>query len=994
MIEPTNAAAGWVGKGVLRKEDEPLLTGRGRYMDDLEPVAGMRHAAILRSPHPHARILRIDTSRAEQLAGVIGVVTGAEIAKVAGPIPSVVKARMKFNVCAFDKVRYMGEPVAVVVAENRYIAEDALELIEVDYEPLQGVAFLEDAIAPGAPLLYEEAGSNIAQERTFRYGDPDGAFTGAARVFRHEYRYPRSIATPMETYGVIANFEPHPGRYTVWANFQGPFVLQPLMAASLNVSGNRLRVITPPNSGGSFGTKQALFAYMVLISAVSRLVGVPVKWSEDRLEHLMASTSATDRIGSVEGAFASDGELLGLRFRNVVNLGAYIRAPEPASVYRMHSTSNGAYRVKNIAIENVLAVTNRMPAGLNRGYGGPQFYFALERIMEMAARGLGIDAAEIRRRNLVRRDEFPYVCPAGSVLDSGDYARCLDEALRLADYPALLKRREEARQSGKLFGIGFAVGVEPSGSNMAYVGLAQTAEQRSRAEPKSGGNASATISIDPSGSVSVQLDSTPNGQGHATVAAQIVAAELGLDPDDIDVSTELDTRSTAWSIASGNYSNRFASAVSGAILVCAQKMADKLKAMAAEEFKVPAAGIELSGGSARAKDPARAIAIGRLAARAHWNPAGMPGNVSAGLYESVVLDAPTLTSPDDQDRVASAMTYGFVADLAAIELDRSTGRVEIVKYVSVHDVGTILNPMIVEGQIHGGFAHGLGAALFEELVHDRSGNFVSGTFAEYLCPTAPEMPELTIGHVSTPSPANRTGAKGMGDGSSMLAPAALANAAADALGREDIELPLSLNRIWELANGAALTRTGTYAVTPKAEGDKALGAGALEGEGNVDLDIAPAEVWRRLLDAEVLAAVIPGCRTMQQTGPDTFEAEVAIGVGGIRGVYAASIRVAERREARSLRMDFRARGRLGHGRGSAWVELAPEDAGTRLAYRYAADVGGTVAAVGSRMLGAVTRVVIGQFFKAFEQYGRTGAPQGRRGWLDAVWDWIKGVFGR
>ena len=988
MTAVMDATAGWVGKSVPRREDEPLLTGRGRFIDDLEPVAGLRHAAILRSPHPHARILKIDASRAEQLAGVIGVVTGAQIAQVAGPIPSVVKARMKFHVCAFDKVRYMGEPVAVVVAESRYVAEDALDLIEVDYEPLQGVAFLEDAIAPGAPLLFEEAGSNIAQERKFKYGDPDGAFAGAHRVFRHEYRFPRSIATPMETYGVIANFEPHPERYTVWANFQGPFVLQPLMAASLSVPGNRLRIITPPNSGGSFGIKQAVFAYMVLMAAVSRLLGVPVKWTEDRLEHLMASSSAADRIGSVEGAFSKEGELLGLRYRNIVNLGAYVRAPEPASVYRMHSTSNGAYRVKNIAVENVLAVTNRMPAGLNRGYGGPQFYFALERIMEIAARGLGLDAAEIRRRNLVRADEFPYACPAGSVLDSGDYRRCLDEALRLGDYPALLARRERARASGKLFGIGFAVGVEPSGSNMAYVGLAQTPEQRSRAEPKSGANASATIAIDPSGTVSVQIDSTPNGQGHATVCAQLVAQELGLRPEDIDVITETDTRTSAWSIASGNYSNRFAAAVTSAVQVCAQQVAGKLKAMAADDLDVPAAEIELAGGSARVKaDPGRAIAVGRLAARAHWNPAGMPGTVSAGLYESVVLDAPMLTSPDDADRVSSAMTYGFVADLVAVEIDRATGRVDIVKYASVHDVGTMLNPMIVEGQIHGGFAHGLGAALYEELVHDRSGNFVSGTFAEYLCPTAPEMPELTIGHVSTPSPANRTGAKGMGDGSSMLAPAALANAAADALEREDIELPLSLNRVWELANAQSLTRTGTYAAKTGKDrtGEDNVPRGGLEGEGQVELDIAPREVWRRMLDADVLAAVIPGCRKMAKFGADGFEAEVAIGVGGIRGIYTATIVVAERREPHALRMDFRARGRLGHGRGSAWVELVPHGTGTRLAYRYSADVGGTVAAVGSRMLGSVTRVLIGKFFKAFEQYGKTGARRG-------LWAWLKDLF--
>ena len=429
----------------------------------------------------------------------------------------------------------------------------------------------------------------------------------------------------METYGVVANFEPHPDRYTIWSNFQGPFVLQPLMAAALNVPSNRVRIITPPDSGGSFGIKQAVYAYMVLMAAVSRLVGVPVKWTEDRLEHLMASSSATDRLGEVEAAFTTEGELTGLRFRNVVNLGAYIRAPEPASVYRMHSTSNGPYRVKNIAVENVLVVTNRMPAGLNRGYGGPQFYFALERLMDIAARGLGIDPVELRRRNVVRSYEFPYECPAGSVLDSGDYDACIREVLRLADYPALLQRRERARAEGKLFGIGVAVGVEPSGSNMGYVGLAQTPEQRSIAEPKSGANASVTIAMDPGGSVTVQLDSTPNGQGHATVAAQIVAQELGLTPDGVDVITEADTRVMAWSIASGNYSNRFAASVTSAVMLGARRIGEKLKQIAAEELGGSAAAIELANGVARViADPQRSIGVGRLAARAHWDPAGMP----------------------------------------------------------------------------------------------------------------------------------------------------------------------------------------------------------------------------------------------------------------------------------------------------------------------------------------------------------------------------------
>jgi 2-furoyl-CoA dehydrogenase large subunit len=791
----------WIGAAVERKEDERLLTGRGRYMDDLEPVAGLRHAAILRSRHPHARIRGIDTTAAKQLRGVVGVVTGAEISAVAGVIPSVVRSKIRYRVCATTKARYAGEPVAVVVADNRYIAEDALELIEVDYDPLPGVAWLEDAVRPDAALLFEEAGTNVAQTRRFAYGDPDAAFASAAHTFRYEYRYPRSIATPMETYGVIANFEPRPDRYTLWSNFQGPFVLQPLMAAALNVSGNRVRIITPLDSGGSFGLKQAVYSYMVLMAAVSRLLGVPVKWTEDRLEHLIASSSATDRVGEVEAAFTSEGELTGLRFGNVVNLGAYIRAPEPASVYRMHSTSNGPYRVKNIAVENALVVTNRVPAGLNRGYGGPQFYFALERIMDIAARGLRIDPVELRRRNLVREDEFPYQCPAGSVLDSGDYDSCIREVLRLADYAALLQRRERARAEGKLFGIGMAVGVEPSGSNMAYVGLAQTPEQRGNAEPKSGANASVTIAMDPGGGVMVQLDSTPNGQGHATVAAQIVAQELGLAPEGIDVITEADTRGMAWSIASGNYSNRFAASVTSAVMLGARRIGVKLKLIAAEEFGVPAAAIELADGVARVvADQQRSIGVGRLAARAHWHPAGMPMGMEAGMHETVVLDAPSLTAPDATDRVASALTYGFVADLAAIEIDRATGRLDVVQYVSVHDVGTMLNPKIVDGQVQGGFAHGLGAALLEELIHDREGNFLTGSFADYLCPTAPEMPVLHIGHISTPSPHNLTGAKGMGDGSSMLAPAALANAAADALGREDIELPLTLNRVWALVN--------------------------------------------------------------------------------------------------------------------------------------------------------------------------------------------------
>lgn len=917
---------------------------------------------------------------------MLDVVTGSDLAALIGPIPSVVKAPFPYYPIAVERARYVGEPVAVVVAESRYVAEDACDLIEVEYDILPAAADLASAMAENAPLVHEQAGSNVISRRSFRYGDPDGAFAAADRIFQFSYSYPRYASTPMETFGVIANFEHAPDRYTVWSNFQGPFVLQPLMAGALRVPGHRLRLITPPNSGGSFGIKQAIASYIVLLAAVSRKIGMPVKWIEDRAEHLTAASASSDRIGTVSAAFSSDGDLKALHFHNAANMGAYIRAPEPASLYRMHAASNGCYRVQHIVVDNELVVTNRTPVGLNRGYGGPQFYFALERIMEIAARGLNIDAAELRRRNFVPADAFPYRTPAGAVFDAGDYDAALNALLRIADYERLKRRREEARRNGKLYGIGFAAGVEPSGSNMAYVSLAQTAQDRARADRKSGANASATISVDPGGQVTVRLCSTPNGQGHATVAAQIVADALGLQPEEIDVVTEIDTLTSAWSIASGNYSNRFASIVVDAIAKSSGQVARKVRLLAAEALEESPDAIELADGYARVRGKSnKGLPFRKVCARAHWDPAGLPGDTVPGIHETAVVSPPVLGSPDDKDRIASATTFGFVIDLAAIEIDRETGSIRIDKYASVHDVGTQLNPRIVEGQIHGGFVHGLGAALLEELVYDERGNFQSGTFADYLCPTAVEVPPVAIGHVETISPTNTLGAKGMGDGSSMLTPAALANAVADALGRDDIVLPLTLQRVWSLANGREPKRT-TSAAPVRAR--QRTAAGALTGEGEVVLSAPPHEVWRCLVDARELAAIVPGCQDLKQDGPDSYAARVLIGVAGIRGTYDARIALHDKREDKSVRLVGKASGALGFGSGSGWVTLAPEaDGRTRLIYRYEADVGGKVAAVGQRMLGTVTRVLIAQFFRALERRFAPRGAGGRASWLSRLLHW-------
>jgi len=967
---------------VPRKEDEALLTGRARFIDDLTPVAGIRFAAILRSQHPHARIVNIDISHALKLPGIRDVVTGKDIATFIGPVPSVVKAPIAYYPIAIDCARYVGEPVAVVVADSRYIAEDACELIDVEYEVLAAVADLKSAMAPDAPVIYDKVGSNIVNRRSFRYGDPDKAFSEADRVFDLSYSYPRYASTPMETFGVIAHFERAPDRFTVWSNFQGPFVIQPLMAGALRVPGNKLRLITPPSSGGSFGIKQAILSYIILLAAVSRKTGLPVKWIEDRAEHLTAATASSDRLGEISAAFRNDGKLIGLRFKNVANMGAYIRAPEPASLYRMHAASNGCYDVQNIAVDNQIVVTNRTPVGLNRGYGGPQFYFALERIMEIAARGLGIDVAELRRRNFIPAHAFPYQAPAGAVFDAGNYDEALSELLRLADYEALKLRRDEARNAGRLFGIGIAAGVEPSGSNMAYVSLAQTVEERSKGDRKSGANASAVISVDPSGQVTLHLDSTPNGQGHATVAAQIVADALGLKPADIEVVTELDTLTSAWSIASGNYSNRFAAIVVGAIAQSAQQVATKLKLLASELLDVKPEDVDLYEGYARVRGGSnKGVSFRKVAARAHWDPSHLPEGCSPGLVETAIVSPRILGSPGDDDRIASAATFGFVIDLAAIEIDPKSGALRIDKYVSVHDVGTQLNPKIVEGQVRGGFVHGLGAALFEELAYDERGNFLSGTFADYLCPTAVEVPTVDIGHVETVTPVNSLGAKGMGDGSSMLTPVAIANAVADALGRDDISLPLTLQRVWDLANGRdpAMKRPSK---APEGMAQAPIGKGALTGSGEVILSAPVDEVWRRLIDPNELAAIVPGCQSLKQDGPDRYSAQVIIGVAGIRGTYDAHIEMRDKQEPNSVRLVGKASGALGFGAGSGLVTLRAEpDGRTRLQYQYEADVGGKLAAVGQRMLGTVTRYVIGQFFSALEWRIAPQRATGWRGWL-------------
>jgi 2-furoyl-CoA dehydrogenase large subunit len=651
--------------------------------------------------------------------------------------------------------------------------------------------------------LHDGLSSNLASERSFRYGDPEGAFAAAAHIVSVSTRYPRNSCTPIETYGLVAEYDPGEDAYDILSNFMGPFSLHAVMARALKVSGNRLRLRTPPDSGGSFGVKQGVFPYIVLMGVAARYTGRPVKWIEDRLEHLTASVSATNRVTTLEAAVDADGRVRALRWDQVEDVGAHIRAPEPATLYRMHGNLTGAYDIRNVAVRNRVVLTNKTPTGLNRGFGGPQVYYALERLMQRIAVELKFDPVDVLRKNLVPADAFPYRTATGGLLDSGNYQLALDTALADGAFDDLRRRRDQVRADGRIYGIGCVAVVEPSVSNMGYITTALTPEERRKAGPKNGAQATATIALDPLGSVTVHVASVPQGQGHRTVISQIVADALGLKPTDIRVVAELDTARDAWSIASGNYSSRFAAAVGGAAHLAANKIKAKLARIAAAQLNVSADDVEFAGGKARARgNPDNAVAFSRLAAVSHWSP-GMVPEEDQALRETAFWTPPELTAPNEADEVNSSLCHGFIFDFCGVEIDRVTGAVRIDKYVTMHDCGRVLHPGMVAGQITGGFAHAVGAALYEEYVYAPDGSFLTGTFADYLVPTAMEVPAPLILHVETPSPLTPLGTKGVGEGNCMSTPACLGNAVADALGIAAIDLPLTPAKIAAHLRGAA-----------------------------------------------------------------------------------------------------------------------------------------------------------------------------------------------
>jgi 2-furoyl-CoA dehydrogenase large subunit len=792
----------YIGVPVPRFEDLRLITGQGTFIDDFPTPPNLHYAAIVRSPYAHARIKSIDVSEALKVPGVRAVITGQDIKDMVNPFPHAIRSKVRYYPLAIDKVRFVGEPVAVVVAKDRFTAEDAMSLVQVDYEPLPTVVDPLKAMEEEAPILHEEVGSNVIWHRTYRFGDPELAFERADKVVRTTIRVNRFTIPPLEPYGIMASYDSASGILTEWCNFQGPFTFYYITARALRLTEDRFRVVVPKDIGGGYGAKTGMFHYMALIGVVAMLTRVPVKWIETRTEHFIGSTRAAGRVATFELAVTKDGTITALRAKIVDDVGAYPRSPEPGHLLRQLGNFVGPYRIKHVAIEARSVVTNTVPTSPIRGFGGQHLYFPLEKLVHKAAKELGMDPAEIRLKNFIQPGEFPYETPTGGIYDSGNYPAVFRRMLELIDYWKTKEEIEKAQKEGRLLGLGIAVGIDPSTSNMGYLDTATPPEERKKSTflPKSGGQHTAIVKIEPMGRAIVQIDSCPQGQGHETAIAQIVASVLGVKLEDVRVVAGVDTHRNPWSVSAGTYSSRFGSVGVSAVYSAAMKVRKKMLKVASLLLNVPPEELEVGDGKVYVRDdPSRSVSIRRIAGSIHWNPGGLMLEEDKTLYAATTYHIPTLRPPGLDDRTNSSGTYGFIADAILVEVDPETGMTKILKYVSVHDPGTVINPGIVEQQCIGAAHQAIEQSLFQELVYNEDGQPMATNFGDYYVNTAKEAINLVLDHVSTKSPFTLLGSKGVGESNNETAPAAIALAIEDALRRWNIEvneLPITPERLW------------------------------------------------------------------------------------------------------------------------------------------------------------------------------------------------------
>ncbi|HEY3057365.1 MAG TPA: xanthine dehydrogenase family protein molybdopterin-binding subunit [Chloroflexota bacterium] len=761
----------YLGRSVRRREDAALLTGRGRFVDDLT-LPDTVHLQFARSPHAHARITRLDTTVARQLPGVVSVLTAQDLTTLPD-MPLNQRARSMTvppnPILARDTVNAVGAPVAAVVAETRALAEDAAAAIEIDYEPLPGISDAEAALAPDAPRAWQALEGNLVFTNQRAGGDPDRAFADAEHVVAVDIFSPRLAGAAIEPRAVLVAPEPMGDGLTIWVSAQSPFRVRTPLSRLLGIAENRIRVITP-DVGGAFGVKNNVYREYAVAALLALRLKRPVKWVATRGDEFVAMQQGRDMRIGVQLAVTGDGTFSGLKVRNVANVGAYLQPAGVGPAGRPLTQSPGCYRIPNVAVEIAGVVTNTTGTGPYRGAGRPESVLLIERVVDAAARQLALDPVVIRRRNFVSEDAFPHTNALGAVYDSGNYSRALDRVLELGDWPALLEQRAAARQRGEIMGVGLATFIEPSAG---------------------AGFESGIVRIEATGKVTAITGSSAHGQGHETAFAQVVADRLGVPMDDV-VVLHGDTHGVPQAV--GTFGSRSAALGGSALVLASERVLAKARRMAAHLLEAATEDVDLhDGGFSIAGAPDRRVGWVDLASAA-YSTLNLPDGDEPGL------EATAFFTPE-------AEVYGFGAHIAVVRVERDTGHVRLERLICVDDCGRVLNPLLVEGQVVGGIAQGLGQALLEQVVFDAGGQVLSASLGDYAMPRAVDMPgldALVLAHTVTPSPWNPLGVKGVGESGTVGAPAAIVNAVVDALapfGVTHVDMPFTSEKVWRLING-------------------------------------------------------------------------------------------------------------------------------------------------------------------------------------------------
>jgi CO/xanthine dehydrogenase Mo-binding subunit len=762
-VEAGETKPGFIGVNVPRKEDKRLVQGEGVFVDDVKRHA-MAYVHFVRSPYAHAAITSIDVSKAMKLEGVYGTLIGEEVAAQTdaffqiAPPPG---GHVKDYALAVGRVRHVGEPVAAVAAATRELARDAADLVEVEYEPLPPVVDMERAAEPDMPVLHDEVGSNVIWNGQFDYGDFDAALAEADHVVKIDrLHFHRFSSTPLETSGALVEYNRGTGQWTIQSNNQFPGFAVIMMGPALRVGIDKLRFVSQ-DIGGGFGNKICTHVQLVALCLLARKLKRPVNWTEWRTDQHTANSHGNERVFlDVEVPVKADGTMLGFRARMIDDCGAYTRY-EPLGCIIWAQVTPGAYRWRNVRVDFTQVCTNKSPCGPNRGYSRMQHLWFTERVIDIVAHELDLDPVEIRKRNYIRADEMPYETPNGCIYDSGDYARCLDEALKLVGYTKIEERRRDAESRGKLFGVGIGSTLDSGTNNFGQSTLINPELQFS------GNNEVATVKLDIFGEIVVTLGTTPQGQSHETTAAQVVAEMLGVTPDDVNVRAGHDSYWNSHAGFSGTYASQFAVTGLGAVKGATEMLVDQIKRIGAAVLGADSTDdVFLEGGFVKRKDnPEAALPFMACGAIVNANNAVLPLEARDITLNCRYVYVPPHQLPDKERKYGNlTLTYATQIHACVVEVDPDTGTYEIVDYGAVDDCGVRINPQIVEGQVHGATAQALGAATHEVFTYDEEGNLLTPNFYDYHVPHALDMPPLKTGYIESPSPFTPLGAKGMGEG--------------------------------------------------------------------------------------------------------------------------------------------------------------------------------------------------------------------------------------